>query len=144
LSLFLSEEDAMLPALLAINTVRDERGALSFAEIGGALPFQPRRFFLVHGVPAGASRGGHAHRRCEQYLVAVSGSVAVTLDDGQTRKEYLLERPDQAIHIPAGIWGEQRYQDEQCCLLVLASEPYDPDDYLNDYSEFIAFRKARP
>lgn len=134
----------MLPTLTAINSVRDERGTLSFAELGDALPFEPRRFFLVHNVPAGMSRGGHAHRRCEQYLVAVGGKVAVTLDDGEYRAEYLLERPDQGLHIPAGIWGEQHYLADDSCLLVLASAPYDAGDYLSEYSEFLAFRKAMP
>ena len=133
----------MLPSLSAINSVRDERGALSFAEIGAGLPFEPKRFFLVHDVPAGTKRGGHAHRSCEQYLVAVSGKVEVTLDDGESRSDYLLERQDQALHIPAGIWGDQRYLTSDTCLLVLASEPYGAEEYLTDYSQFLEFRKAR-
>lgn len=133
----------MLPGLSAIKSVRDERGALSFAEFGGGLPFEPKRFFLVHDVPAGTTRGGHAHRSCEQYLVAVSGQVAVTLDDGESQAELLLKRPDQALHIPAGIWGDQRYLTDDACLLVLASEPYDAEEYLTDYSQFLEFRKAR-
>ena len=134
----------MLPSLSTIKSIVDERGALSFAEIGDGLPFEPKRFFLVHDAPAGATRGGHAHRRCAQYLIAVSGSVAVVLDDGGSKAEYLLERPDQALHVPAGIWGEQRYLGNDSCLLVLASDPYDPSDYLTDYSAFLAFRKAQP
>lgn len=134
----------MLPTITSTKTVVDERGGLSFAELGDGLPFEPKRFFLVHDVPAGTTRGGHAHRSCAQYLIAVSGSVAVTLDDGRDRAEYLLERCDQALHIPAGIWGEQRYLGADSCLLVLASDPYDPGDYLAEYSEFLAFRKAQP
>ena len=132
----------MRPGLSTIKSVHDERGALSFAEVGSGLPFEPKRFFLVHGVPAGTTRGGHAHRSCEQYLVAVRGKVEVALDDGEGKTEFLLERPDQALHIPAGIWGEQRYLSDDACLLVLASEPYDADEYLSDYSEFLDFRKA--
>lgn len=134
----------MLPSLSVIKSVVDERGALSFAEIGEGLPFEPKRFFLVHDVPAGISRGGHAHRHCEQFLIAVAGGVAVTIDDGQGRAEYLLERKDQGLHVPAGIWGEQHYLSEDSCLLVLASDPYDSDDYLSDYSEYLAFRKTQP
>lgn len=134
----------MLPGVTTIRSVRDERGSLSFAEVGEAIPFEPRRFFLVHDVPVGTSRGGHAHKSCQQLLVAVRGQVAVALDAGNEKAEYLLERPDQALHIPAGIWGEQRYLGTDSCLLVLASEPYDPDEYLTDYSEFLAFRKAQP
>ena len=134
----------MLPVLSSLKTFTDDRGTLSFAEIGNGLPFTPHRYFLVYNVPAGTTRGGHAHRRCEQFLVAVHGSVAVSVDDGESRTEHLLERPDQGLHIPAGIWGEQRYLSDDACLLVLASEPYDVEEYLADYSEFIAFRKGQP
>jgi UDP-2-acetamido-3-amino-2,3-dideoxy-glucuronate N-acetyltransferase len=140
----LSEEKAMLPALSSLKAFTDERGTLSFAEVGDGLPFAPQRYFLVYNVPVGATRGGHAHRRCEQYLIAVRGTVAVTLDDGQSRMEHLLERPDQGLHIPAGIWGEQRYVSDDACLLVLASEPYDANEYLTDQAEFLAFRKTQP
>jgi len=134
----------MLPVLSSLNTVSDERGALTFAEVGDGLPFAPKRYFLVYDVPVGTMRGGHAHRRCEQYLVAVRGTVAVALDDGTSKTEYLLERPNQGLHIPAGIWGEQRYASEDACLLVLASERYDAEEYLTDYAEFLAFRKGQP
>jgi len=134
----------MLSVLSSLNTVSDERGALTFAEVGDGLPFAPKRYFLVYDVPVGAMRGGHAHRRCEQYLVAVRGTVAVALDDGESKTEYLLERPNQGLHIPAGIWGAQRYASEDACLLVLASERYDPEEYLTDYAEFLAFRKGQP
>lgn len=134
----------MLPQLLSLKTFTDPRGSLSFAEVGAGLPFSPQRCFLIHDVPVGITRGGHAHRRCDQLLVAIHGSVQVTLDDGRERIDYLLGRPDQALRIPAGIWGEQRYLSEGACLLVLASHPYDADDYLQDYSEFLAFRKGQP
>ena len=142
MSAILSEEKAMLPTLSSLKAFKDERGTLSFAEVSDGLPFTPQRYFLIHDVPAGTTRGGHAHRRCEQFLVAVRGAVAVTLDDSQDRREYLLERPNQGLHVPAGIWGDQRYISDDACLLVLASEPYDAKEYLSDYSEFIAFRKA--
>jgi dTDP-4-dehydrorhamnose 3,5-epimerase-like enzyme len=134
----------MLPALSSLTAFTDERGTLSFAEVGNGLPFTPRRYFLVYNVPAGTTRGGHAHRRCEQFLVAVRGSVAVTVDNGESRTEHLLERPDQGLHIPPGTWGEQRYLSDDACLLVLASDPYDAEDYLAEHAEFMAFRKGQP
>ena len=134
----------MLPLLSTHKLLSDERGTLSFAEVGDGLPFVPQRYFLVYDVPVGTTRGGHAHKRCEQYLVAVRGSVGVTLDDGQSQAEYLLERPNQGLHVPAGTWGEQHYRSEDACLLVLASEPYEAEDYLSDYPEYIAFRKGQP
>src|SRR5262245_21212674 len=101
-----------------LSSSRDDRGALSFAEVGVALPFAPRRFFLVHDVPAGTARGGHAHKKCDQFLVAASGRIAVICDDGETRTEHLLERPDQGLHLPAETWSEQRYLSDDACLLV--------------------------
>lgn len=140
----LSEDDAMLPTLTSLKTFNDERGVLSFAEVGDGLLFQPQRFFLVYDTPTGTNRGGHAHRRCEQYLIAVRGKVAVMVDDGSSRIEFQLERPDQGLYVPAGTWGEQRYLSDDACLLVLASDPYDAEDYLADYAKFIAFRKGQP
>ncbi len=102
----------------------DARGKLTFAELGGGLPFAPARYFLVYDVPAGETRGGHAHRCCEQYLIAVSGAVAATIDDGHSRTEHVLDHPDLGLH-------------------VLASEPYDPADYIDDYQEFLALKSTR-
>ena len=134
----------MLPALSSQKAINDERGTLSFAEVDAGLPFVPQRYFLVYDVPVGTSRGGHAHQRCDQYLIAVRGTVAVTLDDGDSQAEYLLERPDQGLHVPAGIWNAQHYLSQDACLLVLASDRYDAEDYLYDYSEFIASGKGQP
>ena len=69
---------------------------------------------------------------------------AASLDDGVEKVEHLLDRPNLGLHVPAGIWGEQRYLMADSCLLVLASEPYDAAEYLTDYAEFLAFRKAQP
>jgi dTDP-4-dehydrorhamnose 3,5-epimerase-like enzyme len=128
---------------VAAKVFVDERGKLSFGELGGGLPFAPARYFLVYDVPAGEARGGHAHRSCEQYMIAVSGTVSVILDDGAARTEHMLDRPDLGLHVPAGIWGEQHYLTNDARLLVLASEPYDSADYINDYQQFLALKAAR-
>ena len=99
----------MLPAPFPIPTISDERGSLAVAELGGALPFAAARSFIIFDLPGAIARGGHAHRQCEQFLVAVAGSVAVIVDDGQERQEHLLDSPAVGLHIPAGIWSEQRY-----------------------------------
>ncbi|MEO8453633.1 MAG: FdtA/QdtA family cupin domain-containing protein [Sphingomicrobium sp.] len=132
-----------IPAPVAARVFASERGKLSFAEIGGGLPFAPARYFLVYDVPAGEARGGHAHRSCEQYMVAVSGTVSVTLDDGASRTGHTLDRPDLGLHVPAGIWGEQRYLTGDARLLVLASERYDAADYINDYQQFLTWKAER-
>ena len=132
-----------MPAPIPARVFIDDRGKLSFGELGGSLPFAPARYFLVYDVPAGQSRGGHAHRSCEQYMIAVGGSVKVTLDDGSSRSEHLLDRPDLGLHVPAWIWGEQSYVTENARLLVLASEKYDPADYIGDYQQFLTLKAAQ-
>jgi UDP-2-acetamido-3-amino-2,3-dideoxy-glucuronate N-acetyltransferase len=121
----------------------DPRGMLTFAETGGDLPFIPLRYFIVYDVRCGEVRGTHAHRRCHQFLIALAGEVEVGLDDGVGKRRYLLDRPDRGLFIPAGTWGEQVYVKADSRLLVLASERYDPQDYIVDYEEFLAFRKAQ-
>jgi hypothetical protein len=122
---------------LALPLFVDERGKLSVGEIGAGLPFVPHRYFLVYDVPHSSARGGHAHKKCEQFMIAVSGSVAIALDDGSDRVNHVLDRPDLGLHVPAYVWGEQRYLTPNSRLLVLASEPYDREDYIASYDEFL-------
>lgn len=117
----------------------DLRGRLSSGDLPGeGVPFAPRRWFMVYDVPSEHVRGEHAHRVCEQFLICVSGKVMVAVDDGENRAEVLLDAPTVGIYIPAGVWGSQFRYDSDAVLLVLASLPYDPDDYIRDYDEFLA------
>ena len=117
--------------------IDDLRGNLTFAEIGDSLPFTPKRYFLVFGVPSKEVRGEHAHRKCHQYLTCVEGSCSVVVDDGQNRAEFLLNSPALSIHIPPMIWATQYKYSQDAVLLVLASEVYDAADYIRDYDEFL-------
>ncbi len=128
--------------LHTFRTARDVRGTLSVAEIAPEVPFEPARMFFVYDVPSVETRGEHAHHRCEQFLVAVGGSVRVTADDGQSREEFVLDRPDRGLYLPAMTWGIQSGYTAGSVLLVLASEPYDPRDYIRDYAEFLALAAA--
>jgi UDP-2-acetamido-3-amino-2,3-dideoxy-glucuronate N-acetyltransferase len=132
-----------MPAPVPARVFVDDRGKLSFGELGASLPFAAARYFLVYDVPVGQSRGGHAHRSCEQYMIAVSGTVNVTLDDGRSRNEHVLDRPDIGLHVPALVWGEQSYLTKDARLLVLASQKYDPGDYIDDYEKFLALKAAQ-
>lgn len=117
----------------------DLRGRLTAGELPGeGIPFAAKRWFLVYEVPSREVRGEHAHRVCHQFLVCVHGSVQVAVDDGSRRGEALLDDPTIGIYIPPGIWGSQFRYDEDAVLLVLASHPYDPDDYIRDYDAFLA------
>lgn len=117
--------------------VVDLRGSLTFAEIGDALPFPPQRFFLVFDVPSQEVRGEHAHRLCHQFLVAVKGSVAVVVDDGESRAEVTLNRPNLGLHIPPMVWATEYKYTQDAVLLVLASDVYQAEDYIRDYDQFL-------
>lgn len=115
----------------------DIRGRLVAAEMADVLPFVPARFFLVHAVPSSEVRGEHAHRRCEQFLLCVKGSVHVLVDDGMSRQEIVLDRPEIGIHVKPLVWGTQYKYSADAVLLVFASHPYDADDYIRDYGTWL-------
>jgi UDP-2-acetamido-3-amino-2,3-dideoxy-glucuronate N-acetyltransferase len=117
--------------------IKDMRGNLTVAEYGQYLPFIPKRFFLVYGVPSKEIRGEHAHKQLHQFLVCVQGSCSVVVDDGKNRQEYLLNSPTQGVHIPPMVWGIQYKYSPDAVLMVLASEIYDADDYIRDYDDFL-------
>jgi UDP-2-acetamido-3-amino-2,3-dideoxy-glucuronate N-acetyltransferase len=117
----------------------DLRGSLVAGENpGDAIPFAPKRWFLVYDVPSREVRGEHAHRTCHQFLICVAGQVTVAVDDGRHRGEVLLNDPTLGIYIPPMVWGSQFRYDEGAVLMVLASDPYDPDDYIREYDAFLA------
>lgn len=123
--------------LLPIPHFADLRGELSALEFSAGLPFAPQRCFWVYGVPSREVRGEHAHRRCAQFLICMHGSVNVLLDDGQCRAEVRLDSPAHGLYLPPMVWGTQYQYSDDAVLMVLASHPYDGDDYLRRYDEFL-------
>lgn len=124
-----------------MTSVADMRGALVVGAFESEIPFVPRRYFLVFDVPTEETRGEHAHRKCEQFLIAVSGSVRVVADDGERREEFLLDSKEVGIYLPAMTWGIQYRYSRDAILLVFASDLYDSEDYIRDYEEFLEARK---
>jgi hypothetical protein len=120
-----------------MRSITDSRGSLTVGEVPSELPFSPNRFFIVHGVPSIELRGEHAHKRCEQFLLCIHGSCRVMVDDGFSRCETILDKPDTGIYMPALIWGTQYRYSSDAVLLVFASQAYDPSDYIRTYDEFI-------
>lgn len=119
------------------KAVADIRGSLSAAEFEREIPFVPKRYFLVYGVPTESTRGEHAHLRCHQFLVAVKGSVHVVADDGRRRQEFVLDRSNAGLYLPPMTWGIQYRYSSDAVLLVFASDYYDAEDYVRDYAEFL-------
>jgi UDP-2-acetamido-3-amino-2,3-dideoxy-glucuronate N-acetyltransferase len=128
--------------LIELPEVVDLRGRLTFGQVGGGLPFRPQRYYVVFGVPSPEVRGEHAHRHLEQLLICVHGSCNVIVDDGLQREEVRLTRPTLALHITRMVWGTQYRFSEDAALVVLASEKYDPEDYVRDYGEFLELTKT--
>ena len=123
--------------LIKLPRIIDLRGSLSFGEYDKHLPFVPRRYFVIFGVPSIEVRGEHAHREQHQFLVCLQGSCAVVLDDGKSRDEVKLDQPDVGLHIPPLIWAIEYKFTNDAILLVLASDVYDAGDYIRSYPEYL-------
>ena len=121
--------------LLEIPKIQDTRGNLSVIE-GDVIPYDIKRVYYLYDVPSGAERGGHAHRKLQQFLVALSGSFDVVIHDGQEQKIVTLNKPNFGLLIVNGIWRElQNFSSGSVCL-VLASEVFEEEDYIRDFEEF--------
>lgn len=118
----------------------DRKGNLTVVENGVTLPFDVKRVYYLYDVPGGESRGAHAHKELSQLIIAASGSFNVTLDDGNTKRSYFLNRPYQGLLIKPGIWRDLDDFSSGAVCMVLASDVYKPEDYIREYQEFIAFR----
>lgn len=122
--------------LVALRSITGDNGTLVVGEEPAELPFSAARIFTLFNIPDGEVRGTHAHRECEQFLICQVGSVTAVVDDGTTRREIVLDSPSQGLYMPAMTWGTQYRYSSDAVLLVLASHPYDADDYIHDYEEF--------
>lgn len=131
-----TSSDVQGVSLHELPYIEDMRGSLSVGEFGRSVPFEPKRYFLVFDVPSREIRGEHAHRTCHQFLICVKGSCMVVADDGKHRREFLLDRQNLGVYLPAMTWGTQYRYSSDAVLLVFASDYYDPGDYIRDYSEF--------
>lgn len=130
--------------LVQLTELIDPRGRLTVGEENKDIPFTPKRFFFIDQVPSGKLRGEHAHKECHQFLIAVRGSINVILNDGLESKEYLLNSPNIGLYIKPGIWGVQYNYSSDAMLLVLASTPYEPSDYIRNYDEFLKWKRENP
>ena len=128
-----------LGRIIELPKITDPRGNLTVAEQLKDVPFEIKRAYWVYDVPGGESRGGHAHKRLKQLVVALSGSFHVTLDDGSRRQTFLMNHPWQALLIDTGTWRTLDDFSSGAVCLVLASEPFEEDDYIYDYDDFITY-----
>lgn len=122
--------------IMNLPKISDARGNLTFIESNKHIPFEIKRVYYLYDVPGGESRGGHAHKNLEQFIIAASGSFDVILDDGFERKRFYLNRSYYGLYVPHMIWRELNNFSSGSVCLVLASDFYCESDYIRDYEEF--------
>ncbi len=123
-------------SILEIDKHHNARGNISVVENARTVPFEVKRIYYLYDVPGGESRGGHAHKKLQQFIVAASGSFDVILDDGELKRTFTLNRPYQGLLVVPGIWREINNFSSGSVCLVLASTGYDEEDYIRDYEVF--------
>ncbi len=126
-------------ALIDFPKITDPRGNLTVAQAHTDVPFAVKRAYWVYDVPAGECRGGHAHKLCKEILIALSGSFHVTVDNGEEQKTVLLNHPYQGLLIDTDVWRTLDDFSSGAVCLVLASEPFDEDDYIREYDDFLRY-----
>lgn len=126
------------PLMIELPKILDRRGNLSVIEELRNIPFKIERTYWIYDVPGGEARGGHAYRENEEFIIALSGSFDVVLDDGKERKNYSLNRSYYGLYIPKGLWREMNNFSTNSLALILASTPYCCEDYIYNYDEFLS------
>lgn len=129
------------PVIIELPKFLDSRGNLSFIEQETHIPFKIKRTYWLYDVPGGECRGGHAYRENQEFIVALSGSFDVVLDDGQNKRVYTLNRSYYGLYVPKGLWREMENFSTNSLALVLSSTEYDATDYIRDYDEFLSMKK---
>lgn len=122
--------------ILPIPKIQDVRGNLSVIE-GNVIPFAMKRVYYLYDVPSGAERGGHSHKVQQEFLVALSGSFTVVLTDGKDKISVTLNKPNEGLWIPNGIWRELENFSSGSVCLVIASDMFEEADYIRDYNKFL-------
>ena len=123
--------------ILSIPKIEDPRGNLSVIE-NDVIPFDIKRIYYLYDVPSGAERGGHSHREQYEFLVALSGSFDVILNDGNQQKTVSLNKPFEGLLITNGIWRELKNFSSGAVCLVIASDVFSEEDYIRDFEDFIS------
>ena len=123
------------------NTHQSEGFRTTKAEDFKDVPFDIKRTYWTYDIPAGAARGGHAHKECLEVIIAASGSFTVNLDDGTRKEAFHLNRPDEGLLVNTGIWRTLEDFSADSVCFVLASDLYDADDYIYEYEDFLEYTK---
>lgn len=127
--------------IIELPKFTDPRGNLSFVEQLNHIPFEIKRTYWIYDVPGGEARGGHAFRKNEEFIVALSGAFDVIVDDGATNKMFTLNRSYYGLYVPAGLWREMKNFSTNSLALEFGSIHFDVNDYILDYDEFFKLQR---
>lgn len=135
--------EASIGKIISLQKMVDPRGNLSIAEGIKDIPFNISRVYWTYDVPSGAYRGGHAHKHCREFIIAVSGSFTVTLDNGRDKQSFLLNHPYQGLLVETDTWRTLDDFSSGAVCLVLAEDPFEEDDYIREYTEFLNYKCSK-
>ena len=127
-------------SIIELPRLKNRAGNITVVNNNDNIPFEVKRVFYIYDIPGGEDRGAHAHKDCHQFLVAVSGSFEVEMDDGINKRTVTLNRPYYGLHIPPGIWAAEKGFSSGSVCLVLASHTFDEKDYIRDYPNFLEYK----
>ncbi len=122
--------------IIELPKIEDPRGNLSFIESGNHIPFNIRRTYWIYDVPGGQSRGGHAYKNLNEFIIALSGSFDVVLSDGKETRKFSLNRSYYGLYVPSKVWRSLENFSTNSLCLIMASDKYDESDYIRDFNEF--------
>jgi len=128
-----------MPHIISLPKIEDERGNLTFIEEENHIPFKIKRVYWIYDVPGGQKRGGHAFKEQQEFIVALSGSFDVVIDDGKQKQTFSLNRSYYGLYIPNGLWREMNNFSTNSLALVLSSTEFSEDDYIRDYAVFLKY-----
>lgn len=128
-----------MPHIINLPKIEDERGNLTFIEEENHIPFKIKRVYWIYDVPGGQKRGGHAFKEQKEFIVALSGSFDVVIDDGKQKQTFPLNRSYYGLYIPNGLWREMNNFSTNSLALVLSSTEFSEDDYIRDYAAFLKY-----
>lgn len=127
--------------IIEIPRIVDERGNLSVVEEDGLVPFKIKRSYWIYDVPGGEHRGGHAYKENCEFIIALSGSFDIVIDNGNERNVFSLNRSYYGLYVPHGLWREMENFSTNSLALILSSTDYDVNDYIRNYNEYLAYKK---
>lgn len=134
--------DNNLPHIISLPKIEDDRGNLSFFENHSHVPFEIKRTYWIYDVPGGCERGGHAFKQQKEFIIALSGSFDVVINDGVNRQVFSLNRSYYGLYIPNGLWRQMENFSTNSLALVVSSTAYEEADYIRDFDQYLKFKQS--